>query len=378
MSGSEQDRLLDLAAPGIRGLHPYVPGKPIEELERELGISNTLKLASNENPLGPSPLGLAAARAVIGNIHLYPDDQGFRLRNKLASHLGVLPAAITPGAGSSDVIDMVARGFLGPGRNAVFARHSFAMYAIYTRAIGAEGRVAEPNPADHPRMPYGHNLEALSAQVDRDTRVVFIANPNNPTGTWVDGDALEGFLAALPGHVIAVLDEAYTEYVDEPEFPDGLALLPRFPNLIVTRTFSKIYGLAGLRVGYGVSSPELAAVINRVRHPFNVNSLALAAAEAALDDLGHLQRSVDTNRRGLVQLAAGFDELGLGYIPSVGNFICVDTGRSGAEVYNALLRKGCIVRPVANYELPRHLRVSVGRPEENQRLLSALKEVLAA
>ncbi len=376
MSASEQDRLLDLAAPGIVGLHPYVPGKPIEELERELGISDTVKLASNENPLGPSPLGLAAAREAVAGIHLYPDDLGFRLRNQLAACLGVGPAALTLGAGSSDVIDMVARSFLAPGRNAVFARHSFAMYYIYTQAAGAEGRVAAPYPADHPDMPYGHDLDALADQVNGDTRVVFIANPNNPTGTWVSSDKLERFLNQLPDHVIVVLDEAYTEYVSEPGFPDGLSLLPRFPNLIVTRTFSKIYGLAGLRVGYGISSPELAEVINRVRHPFNVNSVALAAAEAAMADRDHLSRSVDINRRGLEQLVAGFETLGLGYIPSVGNFICVDTGRPVTEVFDALLRRGCIARPVANYELPTHLRVTVGLPEQNQRLLAALKEML--
>jgi len=357
-------------------LHPYVPGKPIEELERELGLVHTLKLASNENPLGPSPRGLEAAGEAISGIQLYPDDAGFRLRNALAERLCVDAKAITLGSGSSDVIDMVARTFLTPGFNAVFARHSFAMYPIYTQAQGAEGRVAAPFPPDHPHIPYGHDPETLLAMVNDETRVLFIANPNNPTGTWLARDDLVGLLDRLPDHVVVVLDEAYTEYVEEADFPNGLALLPRYPNLIVTRTFSKIYGLAGLRVGYGVSSPELAEVINRVRHPFNVNAPALAAAEAALDDEVFLRHSREINRAGLRQLAEGLSAMGLRCIPSVANFITVDIGRSGPETFEALLRKGVIVRPVANYDMPNHLRVTVGREEENRRFLDALAEVL--
>jgi len=368
---------LELAAPGIDRLQPYVPGKPIEELERELGLAETLKLASNENPLGPSPLGLAAAREAIAGVHLYPDDNGFRLKGKLAGRLGVAPEQIILGAGSSDVIDMVARTFLAPGRNAVFSRHAFAMYPIYTTAAGAECREAPCLPPDHPRMPFGHDLEAMAAQVDDGTRVVFIANPNNPTGTWLERDELHRFLSGLPGHLVVVLDEAYTEYVEAPEFPDGIQWLKEFPNLIVTRTFSKIYGLAGLRVGYGVASPELISTIGRVRHPFNVSVPALAAAEAALDDADFLERSRRTNREGLAQLAAAFDEMGLAHIPSVGNFVTFELPVDAAPVYDALLRKGVIVRPVANYGMPRHLRVTVGTREENDRFLQALREVLA-
>ncbi|MBU1656522.1 MAG: histidinol-phosphate transaminase [Gammaproteobacteria bacterium] len=367
---------IDLATPGVQGLRPYIPGKPIEELERELGISGTLKLASNENPLGASPLGLAAATGAVAGLHLYPDDIGFRLRNKLAARFGVAPEAIVLGSGSSDVIDMVTRAFLGPGRNAVFAGHSFAMYPIFTQAIGAQGKVAKALPPDHPEMPYGHDLATLAAAVDADTRVVFIANPNNPTGTWLKAAALKAFIAALPEDVVVVLDEAYTEFVEEPEFPDGSRWLAEFPNLIVTRTFSKIFGLAGLRIGYGLAHPELAAVVGRVRHPFNVNSIALAAAEAALDDADFIRRSIAVNSAGLKQLASAFDEMGLRHIPSVGNFISVDVGRSGPETYQALLREGVIVRPIANYDLPSHLRVTVGLPEENARFLTALKKVL--
>ncbi len=374
MSGGD---FLALAAPGIPRLRPYVPGKPIEELERELGLQGTLKLASNENPLGPSPLGLAAARASLEGVHLYPDDNGFRLKGKLAERLGVAPEQILLGAGSSDVIDMVARTFLAPGRNAVFSRHAFAMYPVYTTAAGAECREAPCLPPDHPEMPYGHDLEAMASRVDGDTRVLFLANPNNPTGTWLERDALHRFLAGLPDHLVVVLDEAYTEYVEEPEFPDGVAWLAEFPNLIVTRTFSKIYGLAGLRVGYGVASRALIETVGRVRAPFNVSVPALAAAEAALEDAAFLQRSRRANREGLARLAAAFDEMGLRHIPSVGNFVTFELPGEAAPVYEALLRKGVIVRPVANYGLPNHLRVTVGTAEENDRFLQALREVLA-
>ena len=366
-----------LAVPGVQGLHPYQPGKPIEELQRELGLDSIVKLASNENPLGPSPRAVAAARAALDEIHRYPDDNAHRLRHKLAARLGVAPESLLFGNGSSDVIDMVARSFLGPGRNAVYAEHSFAMYAIYTRAAGAEGRVAPALPADHPDMPLGHDLDALRAAIDADTRVLFIANPNNPTGTWLGRAALHDFLRAVPPEVVVVLDEAYTEYVEAPDFPDGLAWLGEFPNLIVTRTFSKIHGLAGLRVGYGVAGPALASLVARVRHPFNVNSAALAAAEAALDDAEHVARSVALNRAGLRQLGAGLAALGLRVLPSVGNFLCVDLGRPAGPVFDGLLRRGVIVRPVANYGLPNHLRISVGTAEENDRCLAALAEVLA-
>lgn len=366
-----------LAMPGIQRLRPYQPGKPMEELERELGITDTLKLASNENPLGPSPRGIEAAREVLAESHRYPDDAGFRLRHRLADRLGVEADGIVLGAGSSDVIDMVARTFLGPGRNAVYSRYSFAMYPIYTLAVGAEGREAAALPPEHPEMPYGHDLDAMAELVDAHTGVVFIANPNNPTGTWLACDALEAFLEALPEHVIVVLDEAYTEYVEEPDFPDGLAWLSRFPNLVVTRTFSKIYGLAAMRVGYGVAAPALAEVISRVRHPFNVSSAAQAAAEAALDDEEFLARSRRVNSEGLLQLATGLEAMGLRVIPSVGNFLTFELDREAGPVYEALLQSGVIVRPVANYGMPCHLRVSVGTEAENARFLEALGKVLA-
>ncbi len=365
-----------LVNPGVQALRPYVPGKPIEELERDLGISNSLKLASNENPLGTSPMAQAVAAQSLRELHLYPDDTAFRLRHKLAARHGVHPDQLVLGAGSSDVIDMVARAFLGPGRNAVFARHSFAMYGIYTQATGAECKVADALPADHPEQPYGHDLATLAAAVDEHTQVIFIANPNNPTGTWISKEALKAFIGALPSRLIVVLDEAYIEYVEEPGFPDGSQWLGQFPNLVVTRTFSKIYGLAALRVGYGLANPELAALISRVRHPFNVNAVALAAAEAALDDGVFVDRSIAVNREGLLQLVDGVRALGLTYIPSVANFLCVQFPQIGADIYPRLLKEGVIVRPVGGYELPQHLRISVGTSEQNCRCLEALAKVL--
>ena len=357
--------------------NPFValcaPG--ISELERELGISGSIKLASNENPLGPSPLAIQAAAAQLGELARYPDGGGFELRHALARRHRVAPEAITLGNGSNDVLDLVARTFLAPGTEAVFSQHAFAVYPISTQAVGAKARVASAH--DGSRGPcYGHDLASMRALVGEDTRVVFIANPNNPTGTWLAQEELYAFLQAMPEHLVVVVDEAYFEYVGEAQYPDASLWLGAFPNLIVTRTFSKAYGLAGLRVGYGLSHPDVAALLNRVRQPFNVNSLALAAARAALDDHAHLREVVRRNREGMVMLEAGLRELGLNWIPSVGNFLCVDLGQPAAELDARLLRLGCITRPVANYGLPNHLRVTVGLEHENRRFLDALSEVL--
>ena len=348
----------------------------MDELERELGLTRIIKLASNENPLGSSPMAIKAATEVIAGINLYPDDTGYSLKRKLASRYNLDPECFVLGSGSSDVIDMLTRTFLHPGVNAVFSRYSFAMYPIYTRAAGAECRVAEANPEEHPRMPYGHNLQAMAELVDENTRIVFIANPNNPTGTWLEKQELADFLDDLPQHVMVLLDEAYTEYVEDEFFPDGMEWLQYYPNLLVTRTFSKIYGLAGLRVGYGVADPKLVEIISRVRHPFNVNSVALAAAEAALDDVEFVDLSRQVNRSGLDQLAAAFTAMGLSHIPSAGNFVALNLQRDGMQVYERLLREGVIVRPVANYDLPQHLRITVSTREENDFLLQALQKVL--
>jgi histidinol-phosphate aminotransferase len=369
MATQNTNPFLEFAAPGIAALQPYVPGKPVSELERELGIRDSVKLASNENPLGPSPRVREAILAAIPDLARYPDGSGFALRRRLAQRHGVPPEAITLGNGSNDVLDMVARTFLAPGVEAVFSEHAFAVYAISTQAVGASARVA-------PARDHGHDLDAMAPLVGERTRVVFVANPNNPTGTWLPAAALRAFIEGLPPHVVVVVDEAYFEYVAEPEYPDTSRWLDEFPRLVVTRTFSKAYGLAGLRVGYGLSHPDLAELLNRVRQPFNVNSLALVAAEAALDDREHIETSVELNRQGMARLTAGFESLGLSYIPSVGNFVTLDLGRPAADPNQALLRAGCIARPVGNYGLPRHLRVTVGMPEENERFLAALAQVL--
>lgn len=366
------------AVPSVRGLAPYEPGKPIEDVAREYGLDDVIKLASNENPRGPSPRAIEAAREAAAEMHRYPDGAGTSLREHLAARHCVEPSGITLGNGSNDVLDLIARTFLGPGRNAVFARHAFAVYPIATRLAGAEAHVAPARPADDAHAPYGHDLDAMAERIDADTRVVFVANPNNPTGTWVDRAALERFLARVPEYVIVVLDEAYSEYVNEAEFPDAVGWLRQHPNLVVTRTFSKIYGLSGLRCGYGISSPAIADLLNRARQPFNVNSLALAAAEAALGDEAFVTESAQMNAEGRRELAAGFHELGLAPIPSVANFITVEVGRSAEAVHDALLTRGVITRPIAGYELPNHLRVTVGTPEENQRALAAFEAVLGS
>jgi histidinol-phosphate aminotransferase len=358
-----------LALPGVRGLMPYQPGKPVEELERELGLTNVVKLASNENPLGPGPRALEAVQGALGELARYPDGSGFALKRALSARLGVAPETLTLGNGSNDVLELMARTFVSPADEVIYSEHAFTVYPLVTRAVGARG-------VETPARDWGHDLQAMEAALSPATRMVFIANPNNPTGTWVEAGALRAFLEAVPPEVLVVVDEAYFEYVSVPGYPDCVAWLPDFPNLLVTRTFSKAYGLAGLRVGYSVSHPDVADLLNRVRQPFNVNSLSLVAAEAALDDGQYLDRSVALNRAGLSQLVGGLEDLGLSYIPSVGNFVTCEMPLPAGEVYDALLRRGVIVRPVAGYGLPRHLRVSVGLESEIARFLETLRQVL--
>lgn len=362
-------QFLDLAAPQIAGLTPYVPGKPVTELERELGISGSVKLASNENPLGCGEAARAAYVAAAAELGRYPDGAGFALRRAIAAHHGVASEQVTIGNGSNDVLDLVARVFLHPGQESVFSEHAFAVYPIATMAAGARARVA-------PARDYGHDLEAMAALVNERTGVVWIANPNNPTGTWIAAEPLQAFLSTLPKHCMAVVDEAYFEYVDEADYPDTTRWLDDYPNLIVTRTFAKIHGLAALRVGYGLSHPHVAELMNRVRHPFNVNAPAQAAAVAALEDLDHRTRSIAHNHREMARVTAGLAALGLDWIPSVGNFISVDLGQPVGPIDGALLREGVICRPVANYGLPTHLRISIGLADENERMLAALARVL--
>lgn len=354
---------------GIAGLNPYQPGKPIDELARELGLNDIVKLASNENPRGPSAAVVEALKACTADLTRYPDGGGFVLKQALAGHLGVGMNQLTLGNGSNDVLDLIARLTLEPGYQAIVAEHCFIVYPIVTCYAGAELVVTDA-------LAYGADLEAMLDAITDRTRTIFLANPNNPTGTWVDSASLTAFLDQVPERVWVVLDEAYTEYVDDAEFPDGVALLSRYPNLIVTRTFSKAYGLASLRVGYSVSTPEVADLLNRARQPFNCSSFALAGATAALADQDYVRESVALNRSGMAQLCDGLTALGMEYIPSVGNFVTVDCRRSGPEVFQALLKLGVIARPVAEYGLPNHLRVTVGTAEENARFLTAFGQVM--
>ena len=352
-------------APGISGLQPYVPGKPLSALEREWGIQDAIKLASNENPLGPSPRVQQVLADEYANLARYPDGGGYTLRTALSEKHQIDPACITLGNGSNDVLDMIARVFLYPGRESLFSAHAFAVYPLSSMAAGASLQVAA---ATH----YGHDLDQMQAMITPKTGVIWIANPNNPTGTWLKQQPLKQFIEAVPEHIIIVVDEAYIEYVTQTEYPDASLWLNEYPNLIVTRTFSKAYGLAALRVGYGLANPAITDLLNRVRQPFNVNSLAQAAAITALQDQTHIQDSVALNSAGLQQLATGFEELGLRYIPSVGNFITVLFDQAATPIEQALLQQGVITRPVENYGLPGGVRISVGTTAENTRCLAAL------
>lgn len=372
---------LSLAAPGVRALRPYQPGKPESELAREYGLSleSIVKLASNENPLGPSPKALAAIEAALPQLTRYPDGNGFELKAALAEKHGVPLDCITLGNGSNDILELVARAFLQPEYEAIFSAHAFAVYPIATQAVGAVAKVAPALPADHPAMPYGHDLAAILSLITPATRVIFIANPNNPTGTWVDAASLRQFLSQVPEQVLVVLDEAYTEFAGEvADYQSGVDWVDQFPNLLVSRTFSKAYGLAALRVGYSISHPQIADILNRVRQPFNVNSLALVAAVAALHDQDYLAHAVALNQAGRVQLLTGLQALGFSALPSLGNFLCVDLqGLNGRELFNALLPKGVILRPVDNYGLPGFIRITIGTERENARCLEAMRQVLA-
>jgi histidinol-phosphate aminotransferase len=359
-----------LAPENVRSIAPYVPGKPIAETARELGIpeADILKMASNENPLGPSPKALAAIRGALAELHYYPDGSGFELKRVLARKLAVAPANLVLGNGSNDVLELVARAFLRREDSAVYSQHAFMVYPLAVQAIGARG-------IEVPARDFGSDLEAIAAAVREDTRIVFVANPNNPTGTFSPWSAIRALLAKVPPTVLVVLDEAYGEYLPDALVSPTPGWIEAHPNLVITRTLSKAYGLAGLRVGYAAADAEVAEVMNRVRQPFNVNHLAMVAACAALDDTEFIEKSRAVNAAGLEQLRRGFEKLGLGYIPSHGNFITVHVG-AAEPVYKSMLAEGVIVRPVAGYGLPEHLRVTVGLPEQNARFLAALERAL--
>ena len=360
--------LLRLATSGVASLQPYQPGKPVEELERELGLNNIIKLASNENPLGASPKALALLKNP-GDLSRYPDGNGFRLKAALADYHKVRANQITLGNGSNEILELIARAILTTKHEVIFSEHAFAVYPLVTQAIGAKAVVV-------PAKNWGHDVDGMLAAITDKSRLMFVANPNNPTGTWLEKTELRRLLESVPGDLIVVVDEAYFDYVQETAYPDCIKWLPDFPNLLVTRTFSKAYGLAGFRIGYGVAHSELADLLNRVRQPFNINSLALACAEAALDDRAHIQKSVSNNQTGMRYLIDAFKQMDLDYIPSAGNFICIDLKRPGRDIYNRLLHEGIIVRPVDNYGMPNHLRVTIGLEEENKRFIDALKKVI--
>jgi histidinol-phosphate aminotransferase len=355
----------------IHSLSPYQPGKPVSELARETGIpeAEIVKLASNENPFGMSPKARAAAAAVLEESARYPDGNAFALKAALARKYGVEMTQLVIGNGSNDVLEIATQAFLTPGASAVFAQYSFAVYPLATIARGARC-------IQVPARNYGHDLDAMLAAIDPTTRIVFIANPNNPTGTFLPGAEIEAFLARVPQDVLVVLDEAYTEYLPDGIRYDAIAWVARFPNLLISRTLCKAYGLAGLRLGYGVAHPEVADLMNRVRQPFNASTVAQAAGVAALEDQEFVEKVAENNRQGMSQLTAAFAEMGLEWIPSFGNFVTVRVG-DGAKVDRSLLSQGVIVRPIGGYGMPEWLRVSIGLPEENARFIAALRRTLA-
>jgi histidinol-phosphate aminotransferase len=363
-----------LATAPVQTIAPYLPGKPIEELQRELGLANIIKLASNENPYGPSPKAVAAMQAAASEVGLYPDGSGYALKTKLAQRHGLTREHITLGNGSNDVLVLLAEAFLTPQSEAVFSQYAFAVYPIAVQATGARMRVVPALAAPHP-MALGHDLSAMLATITPATRLVFVANPNNPTGTYVSAAELHAFIARVPSTTLVVLDEAYFEYARSVPLQDGVAWLGEFPNLVVVRTFAKAYGLAGARVGYAVSHPEVADMLNRVRQSFNVSTMAMAGAIAALDDEQHVERAVQIAVAERGRIAERLEAIGLGVTPSAGNFLLAYFGKAAPAINAALLRRGIIVRPVANYGLQEHLRISLGTPEQNDACVAALTEI---
>ena len=345
-------------------------GKPVSELERELGITGIVKLASNENPLGLSELVVKAIHSEVIDGCRYPDANGHYLKSALSERLNVSAEQITLGNGSNDVLEMIAKVYLQPHHEVIFAEHAFCVYPIVSQAIGA-------TLVEVPAKRWGNDLEAMLAAITDKTRMIFIANPNNPTGTWLSEEPLKAFIKAVPANIIVVMDEAYTEYVTDGSIPNTVDWLSEFENLVVTRTYSKAYGLASLRLGYAVTSELICGLLNRLRQPFNVNSFALAAGIAALNDEDYLARAISVNKSGMQQIIANCNDLGLQYIPSAGNFVTIDMGQAAMPIYEKLLLKGVIVRPVGNYNMPNHLRVSIGLEIENQKYIDSLNEILA-
>ncbi len=358
-----------LVAENIEKLVPYVPGKPVEELERELGIKNAVKLASNENPLGPSRKGIALMKKYINNLHRYPEGGCYYLAEKLSQKLNVPMENIVFGNGSNEVLELVGRTFYVAGDEILFSQYAFIVYKLVAQSLGAKF-------IEIPAKGLAHDLEAFVKAITPATKLIYLANPNNPTGTMFGKKEFEAFMGKVPANCLVVLDEAYAEYVTVENYPSGLDYLGKYKNLIVVRTFSKIYGLAGLRVGYAIMDKKLADYMNRVREPFNVNTLAQFAALGALDDEEHVEKTKEVTKAGFAYLYGCFDKLGVEYVPSYGNFVLIKAPGGGMPFYNALLKEGVIVRPVGGYGLPDYVRVTVGTEKENKRFIAALKKVL--
>jgi len=353
----------------VLSIAPYVPGKPISALERELGVVNSIKLASNENPIGPSPLALEALQTVFDGLNRYPDGGAYDLVQKLSEKLGVPPEKIVIGAGSDDIIGMLTRALLLPGDQAVMPKPSFLMYDIMVRSASAE-------PVCVPLKSLAIDLEEMAARISSKTRMLFLTNPNNPTGTGITKIDFERFLENIPEEVVVVVDEAYIEFVRDPDCVESIGYVQAERPIVVLRTFSKAYGLAGLRVGYGIMPEDMALLLHRVRQPFNVNTLAQTAATAALDDHDFLEQTLNLVHAGLDYIGRRLDEMNIKHFPTQANFLLVDVGQNADEIYDRLLRKGLIVRSMTSYGFPHYIRVTVGLPEENKRFVDALEDVL--
>jgi histidinol-phosphate aminotransferase len=360
----------DLVLPSLAALKPYEPGKPIEEVQRELGIGKPIKLASNENPIGPSPKAVAAIVAALGDLNRYPDGGSYELRNKIAKRHRVEPERIFTGCGSCEIINLIVYMLVRPQLNAVIAAHSFVIYELAIAAAGGSAKVV-PLSQD-----YVFDLEAMADAIDENTRVVLLGNPNNPTGTFYKRAAWERFLSQVPQRVVIVADEAYFEFVYDSEYPDSLEYHDDRRLLITLRTFSKIFGLAGLRVGYAVASPEIVGLLNNIRQPFNVNTLAQVAVIAGMDDAAHIQNTLRVNREGMRFIENQLRSMNIQFVPSQANFLLAEVG-DGRAIYQKLLRLGVIVRPMNGYGLPRHVRISVGLEDDNRALITALRQALA-
>lgn len=365
------------AIDAIQALNPYQPGKPVAELERELGISSAIKLASNENPWGCSHIALAAVKKTLNEISLYPDANAYYLKQALANKFNLSTQQLTIGNGSNDILDLLARTFLSVGDEAIYSQYAFLVYPLIVQSVGATARVAKAFAADNAQA-YGHDLAAMLALVSAKTKIIFLANPNNPTGTWFDKKALDSFIKQVPASIVIVLDQAYCEYVNEVAYPNGLDYLTDHENVVVTRTFSKIYGLASLRIGYAISHERICDMLNRVRQPFNGNALGLSAAQASLSDAAFVAKCQQNNMLALNDFTAYLTSKGLGYIPSIANFITVNFASHANAIYHKLLTQGVIVRPVSNYGLHQFLRISMGTKAEMERLKSALNLALKA